>query len=360
MKPSPANSSPDLLELMASGDPNLKVTVILQSDDIKNAQLLALLAKNGVTIEAEAENLNMLVVELPLKVAEAVASMRGANHLSLDKEVRTLGHVDTTTGVLAAKAQPGNSTLDGRGIGIAVLDSAIFEGHHAFMDSTGNKRVVEHKEFATGGGEDKFGHGTHVTAIAAGRGGKPGDANSINVLKDYQGVAPEAKIIAVRVLDNEGKGSTAKVIEAINWVYSKRIERNIRVVNMSLGTPAIESYTTDPLCVAVRKLTAAGIVVVAAAGNNGKDAAGNKIYGAIHSPGNDPTVLTVGATNTFNTDSRSDDAIATYSLRGPTRSFKMVNGVKKYDHLIKPDLVAPGNKIVAAKSKDNGLTASNP
>ena len=69
----------------------------------------------------------MLVVELPLKVAEAVANLRGATHLSLDKEVKTLGHIDTTTGVLAAKAQTGNSTLEGRGIGIAVLDSAVFD-----------------------------------------------------------------------------------------------------------------------------------------------------------------------------------------------------------------------------------------
>ena len=90
---------------------------------------------------------------------------------------------------------------------------------------------------------------------------------------------------------------------------------------MSLGTPAIETWRNDPLCRAVRQLTAAGIVVVAAAGNNGKNAAGQKLYGAIHSPGNDPTVITVGATNTFGTDERSDDGIATYSSRGPTRSF---------------------------------------
>jgi subtilisin family serine protease len=68
-------------------------------------------------------------------------------------------------------------------------------------------------------------------------------------------------------------------------------------------------------------LTAAGIVVVAA-GNNGKDAARNKVYGAIHSLSNAPTVITVGATNTFGTDSRTDDKIATFSSRGPTRSFK--------------------------------------
>jgi subtilisin family serine protease len=90
------------------------------------------------------------------------------------------------------------------------------------MGSDGNKRIAEHKEFVTSGGEDKFGHGTHVAAVAAGRREKPGDTDSINVLKNYQGIALEAKIIVLRVLDNEGKGTTAKLIEAINWVHTNR------------------------------------------------------------------------------------------------------------------------------------------
>jgi len=76
-------------------------------------------------------------------------------------------------------------------------------------------------------------------------------------------------------------------------------------------------------------------------GNNGKDGDGHKIYGRIHSPGNEPSALTVGASNTFGTDARDDDAIASYSSRGPTRSFSEDNsGVKHFDNIIKPDLVA--------------------
>ena len=85
--------------------------------------------------------------------------------------------------------------------------------------------------------------------------------------------------------------------------------------------PAIDSYKNDPLCRAVRTLVDSGIVVVAAAGNDGKDANGTKIYGRIHSPGNEPSAITVGAVNTFGTDGRNDDGIATYSSRGPTRSY---------------------------------------
>src|SRR5213079_1036320 len=114
---------------------------------------------------------------------------------------------------------------------------------------------------------------------------------------------------------------------------------------------------------AARALVNAGIVVVAAAGNNGKDANGNKIYGQIHSPGNEPSVITVGATNTFGTDARNDDGVATYSSRGPTRSYTTdANGVKNYDNLIKPDLIAPGNKLIYAEADtgNSGGGGGNP
>ena len=136
---------------------------------------------------------------------------------------------------------------------------------------------------------------------------------------------------------------------------------NIRVANMSLGAAAIDSYRNDPLCRAARRLVDAGIVVVVAAGNNGKDAAGRKIYGQIHSPGNEPSVITVGAVNTYGTDGRNDDGITSYSSRGPTRSFSTdANSVKHYDNMLKPDLAAPGNKIIFAEADNNYLVTQNP
>src|ERR1044071_6392573 len=123
---------------------------------------------------------------------------------------------------------------------------------------------------------------------------------------------------------------------------------------MSLGTPALTSYRNDQLCQEVRKLVDAGIVVVAAAGNDGKDESGAKVYGHIHSPGNEPSAITVGAVNGFGTDSRADDKVATYSSRGPTRSYWTDGyGIKHYDNLIKPDLVAIGNKLIFAESTNS-------
>ncbi len=115
----------------------------------------------------------------------------------------------------------------------------------------------------------------------------------------------------------------------------------------------------------MRRLVDAGIVVVAAAGNNGKDASGAKLYGAIHSPGIEPSAITVGATNTFGTDARADDGITSYSSRGPTRgSWLDEAGARHYDNLVKPDLSAPGNRLIYAEADDGGkpntLVKQNP
>src|SRR6202008_4545027 len=105
----------------------------------------------------------------------------------------------------------------------------------------------------------------------------------------------------------------------------------------------------------------AGIFGVAAAGNNGKTASGQKVYGGIHCPGNEPSAITVGASNTFGTDARNEDSIATYSSLGPSRGFTVDSyGTRHYDNTIKPELVAPGNKIVSAEAANNLLVKSHP
>ncbi len=369
--------SPDLRELVAEGDPNRVVKVILQADDISNPSLLNVLRRNNVEIESRAENLDMIVANLPVRVAEQVASARGARHLSLDRETRVLGHIETTTGaslvrtvqqglnlgLLGATVLNTSSYLDGTGIGIAVVDSSIREDHRSFVADNGSSRVITRRNFTQDSNvtQDEYGHGSHVASLAAGGDGANLSSADGTYLSNYRGIASNANVINVRVLEDNGAGSTASLINALDWLYTVRTQYNVRIVNLSLGAPAIETWRNDPLCRAARKLTAAGIVVVAAAGNNGKDANGQKIYGAIHSPGNDPSVITVGAANTFGTDRRDDDGVTTYSSRGPTRSHWTDNaGVKHYDHLIKPDLVAPGNLVIGARAKGNDIADENP
>ena len=112
----------------------------------------------------------------------------------------------------------------------------------------------------------------------------------------------------------------------------------------------------DPMCIAVRKLVDRGVVVIAAAGNNGKNSAGQKIYGQVHAPGNEPSAITVGAVDTHGTDTRADDSVATYSSRGPTRSFMDRRGRRNhYDNHNQARNSAPGNRTVFRPAPNNYL-----
>jgi serine protease AprX len=348
--------SPDLLEL--ARDPEAagrRVRVIVQERAGLDAALASALGPE-VRTRGRFDSLGARVVELPARLVERLSEQRGVRFLSLDRDTSGFGHVSRTTGADEVRETAGTNVagLDGSGIGIAVLDSGIDTAHTTFLDRSNSTRVVYSKDF-TGEGrtDDPYGHGTHVAGIVAG--------NGRISRAEYIGVAPNANIINLRVLNSQGMGRVSYILGALEWVYQNRATYNIRVVNISLGTAAVESYKNDPVCKAVRRLVDAGVVVVAAAGNNGKDAAGQKLYGAIHSPGSEPSALTVGAANTFGTDARSDDGVASYSSRGPTRgAWTDLLGVRRHDNLVKPDLVAPGNKIVDAAAVDNYLLLNNP
>ncbi len=195
---------------------------------------------------------------------------------------------------------------------------------------------------------DQFGHGEHVAGIIASN----GIASSCpNCTRTFKGVAYGAKLIDLKVLDNNGQGSDSTVILAIDTAIALKNIYNIRVINLSIGRPVMESYTLDPLCQAVEAAWKAGIVVVAAAGNDGRDNTfGEQGYGTINAPGNDPYVITVGAMKTEGTYTRSDDLVASYSSKGPTA----------IDHLAKPDILAPGNLVVSLLSPGSTLSRQYP
>jgi subtilisin family serine protease len=222
--------------------------------------------------------------------------------------------------------------VDGQGVGVALVDSGIAP-HSALAG-----RVVASVSFVTGDTQttDTFGHGTHVAGIIA---GNPPPVNG--VAPEYAGgIAPGASLVNVRVLGADGSGFTSDVIAGIQWVIANRARYNIRVINLSLGHPVTEGCSTDPLCEAVNQAVQAGIVVVVAAGNTGKAPDGRTIMGSILSPGNSPDAITVGALNTWGTVDRSDDTVATFSSRGPSA----------YDLAVKPDVAAPGTKILSLQA----------
>ncbi len=232
--------------------------------------------------------------------------------------------------------------VTGRGVGVAIVDSGI-EPHRALAN-----KVVAGVSFVPGDSSafDEFGHGTHIAGIIAG-----GGAAATGVSHEYEGgVAPGAHLINVRVLGADGTGRTSDVIAGLDWVIANRTRYEIRVVNLSLGHPVTEPSITDPLGAAVARAVGAGVVVVVSAGNHGKTADGQPVLGGITSPGNSPHALTVGALNTWGTVVRSDDTVTTYSSRGPT----------KFESAVKPDVVAPGNKIVSLEARSSYLSRAYP
>ncbi len=228
--------------------------------------------------------------------------------------------------------------VTGQGITVAVVDSGI-SAHPAL-----SQKVIANVSYVSADPSvaDPFGHGTHIAGIIAG-------TNTRTTSLYNGGIAPGAKLVNVRVLGKNGTGWTSDVIAGIEWAIANRALYKIRIINLSLGHAVTEPSATDPLCIAVKKAALAGIVVVTSAGNAGKAADGSPILGGITSPGNSPYAITVGALNTKATISRRDDVMATYSSRGPTR----------FDFAVKPDVVAPGNKIVSLESFGASLAKNN-
>src|SRR5262249_34979960 len=211
-------------------------------------------------------------------------------------------------------------------------DSGITAWHDDLTNRTsklfpyGNQRVAKFVDFVNGRSTpyDDNGHGSHVAGIIAG--------NGYDSYGEKTGIAPDATVVSLKVLDQDGKGTISNIIAALSWIATNGASYNIRVVNMSVGAGVYESYWTDPLTQATKKLTDTGIVVVAAAGNFGKNADGHLQYGGITAPGKAPWVLTGGASPTNGTLARNTNEMAGFSSSGPSA----------IDYEAKPDLVAPG------------------
>ena len=236
----------------------------------------------------------------------------------------------------------GLAGVNGSGVTVAVIDTGISD-HPALY-----QKVIASVSKVTGdpSTNDAHGHGTHIAGIIAG-----GASASTGITTAFRGgVAPGVKLVNVRVLGPDGTGYTSDVIAGIEWVIENRDQYQIRAINLSLGHPVTEPSTTDPLCQAVMKASMAGIIVIASAGNAGKADDGSPILGGISSPGNSPYAITVGAINTKGTPDRSDDIMATYSSRGPT----------KFENAVKPDVVAPGNKIISLEARGSYLRRTYP
>jgi serine protease AprX len=285
--------------------------------------------------------INGVVVDLPNRLLKQLANDSKVARIHFDRPIAKHNYrTALTTGTRAVQQTLG---LTGAGIGVAVIDSGITSWHDDLTNATskifpfGDQRVAAFVDFVNRRRSpyDDEGHGTHVAGAIAG--------NGYDSKGDKSGVAPDASLVSLKVLNAKGVGTVSNIIKAFDWVLANHKKYNVRVVNLSVGAAVTESYWTDPLALAVKRVVDAGVVVVTAAGNFGKNDAGLPQYGGISAPANCPWVITVGASSTNGTSSRKDDTMASFSSRGPTY----------IDWGAKPDLVAPGYGTVSLAAPES-------
>jgi serine protease AprX len=216
--------------------------------------------------------------------------------------------------------------LTGKGVTVALIDTGV--AMHKDLTYPSN-RIVGFKDFIKNKQRpyDDNGHGTHISGLVA--------SNGISSKGKYKGVAPEAYILSVKALDNEGNGKVSDILSSIQWVIQTRNTFNTKILNLSLGTAAQYSERFDPLVKAANKAIESGLIVVTAVGNNGPS------QKSILSPSTSRHVISVGACDDRSEADGNNFKIPTFSSRGPTR-----------DRIKKPDLLAPGVDIVSLSNTD--------
>ena len=177
--------------------------------------------------------------------------------------------------------------------------------------------------------DDTYGHGTFLAALIAGNGAASDGA--------YKGVAPGTRIVSIKIAGRDGSSDVSKVLAAIQWVVSFKDTYGIKVLNLSLGTDSRQPHQIDPLNLAVERAWDSGVAAVVAAGNRGP------AYGTVTKPGDDPLVITVGATDDRETPAVDDDRVPLFSGRGDA----WLN--------TKPDVVAPGTRLISVLAPGSSI-----
>src|SRR5229473_2259950 len=327
--------SSDLVSILAN--PLGTTNVVIQFKTAPSLLDLLQITSLGGTITNQYSSLPAISAKLPNAIILVVSDLLNIAYMSPDRVVAaSLDY--SAAAVNASVAQ--QYGLDGSGIGVAIIDSGIYEHPDLAKSSGWGSRVVYHQSFVSKTNQDDFGHGTHVAGIVAGSGKSSSGSTHL-----WRGIAPNANLVDLRVLDSKGGSSDIAVLLAIDRAIQLKNTYNIRVINLSLGRPIFESSNFDPLCKAVTAAWNHGIVVVVAAGNLGRNG-----YATVLSPGNTPAAITVGAMKTLATYSRTDDLVASYSSKGPTY----------IDLTVKPDVVTPGNLVVSLLAPGSTLAEAYP
>ena len=299
--------------------------------DVENLESL------NVTISYTAKFINTICVRnLSFPLVQKIADLPGV--VMVELQPRIYSRLDISVRAIKVRESSfysPNTVWDlgytGNNVVVAVLDTGVDDEHEflkgkfvAGFDCSGVTSVTDRETNP----DDEDGHGTHVASIIMGTGGSAGQ---------YIGVAPSAMLVDVKVLSKRGVNLGDQLIRGIEWVIENKDKYNIKIINLSVGSDIEDPDGTSAISQAANTAVESGLVVVAAAGNEGPEE-----Y-TLCAPAVADNVICVTALDDRDTVSREDDVIASYSSRGPR-----LDGAKK------PDVCAPGTGIVAAKGEETG------
>ncbi len=312
--------SPVLLKPEFIDNPEKPCRLIVEMASPYTDRVATYIEANEGKVHCEMRLMPLVVVEVPYSAIEYMLFSPHVRKIWHDTRVKAL--LDTAVPTVGAgKTQSMGFT--GKDVTVAVIDTGLFP--HPDLVYPENRIVAWHDLVNERNiPYDDNGHGTHVTGIIAG--------NGTASRGKYTGIAPEAKVVAIKALDKEGAGNTSDVISAFEWCIENQKNYNIKAINLSVGSTAEDSAREDPLCRAVTAAWSRGMVVCIAAGNDGPD------MGSINTPGINPNAITVGNLDDKGTVETDDDNINDSSSRGPT-----------VDNIMKPDILAPGTEITSLR-----------
>ena len=256
------------------------------------------------------------------------------NRWLLDSTLTSLRDVNSMIGApqVWAKRDASGRLLTGQGVGVALIDSGIapVKGLSQPGKVVNGPDLSVESQAANLRNLDTFGHGTHMAGIIAGRDPEVGAGQEADP-RYFVGVAPDARLVNLRVAAADGAVDVSQVIAAIDWAVTHRNDAglNIRVINLSFGTDSLQDPKYDPLSYAVEAAWRAGIVVVVSVGNDGPTDT------RVGNPALNPYIIAVGGSDISGTIARNDDKIGAFSTRGNT--------------VRHADLVAPGRSVVSLR-----------
>lgn len=291
-------------------EPNEPVVVLAGSEAVAEAAVLSV----GGTVDRTLSVVDGVAAHIPAGALDDTAGVVVIPDVSVELTSAGFGPADTVA-VEALNADFGADA--GEGVGVALVDTGV-------ADVPALAGRVAHRVDLSGEDDntDGYGHGTFMAGLVA-------------------AVAPSADLVSVKVAGADGSTTLSQVLSGIDWVVEHADEHNVRVMNLSFGVDMPMAWQADPLSAAVEAAWASGITVVTSSGNDG--------LGTVTSPGRDPWVVTVGATDVHGTVSTADDTVPSFSGSG-----------RVPPHSAKPEVVAPGVDVVSVRAPGSTLDTLHP